>query len=52
MKDIFEYGAFQEEEWRLPWIDYDNRPPFKIWASPEKIAPFFFVEHYPVSLSL
>ena len=52
MKDISEYGTFQEEEWGLPWIDYDNRPLFKIWASPEEIAPFFFVEHHPVSLSL
>lgn len=52
MKDISEYGVLQEEEWGLPWIDYDERPPFKIWASPEEIAPFFFVEHHPVSLSL
>jgi len=42
----------KEKEWGLPWIDYDNRPPFKIWVSPEEIAPFFFVEHHPVSLSL
>lgn len=52
MKNILEYGVLKEKEWGLPWIDYDNRPPFKIWASPEEIAPFFFVEHHPVSLSL
>ena len=51
MKNILEYGVLKKE-WELPWIDYDNRPPFKIWVSPEEIVPFFFVEHHPVSLSL
>ena len=53
MKDINEYGYFREDEYELlPWINYENRPPFKIWVKPESIFPFFIVEHHPYSLSL
>ena len=40
MKDLCKYGNRPEVEWEiLPWIP-DPRPPFKIWAKPEQIAPF------------
>ncbi len=41
MKDFCQYGNRRDDEWEiLPWIP-DPRPPFKIWAKPEQIAPFF-----------
>ncbi len=48
LKDILEYGVLKDDEWGLCW----ERPPFKIWVTPEEISPFFIVEHYPYSLSL
>lgn len=53
MKDIHEYGLLKDDEWELlPWICYDSRPPFKIWATPEDISPFLIISHHPYSLSL
>lgn len=47
MKDLCQYGNRPEDEWEiLPWIP-DPRPPFKIWAKPEQIAPFFLIPHHP-----
>lgn len=52
MKEIEQYGLLKDDEWeRLPWIS-DPRPPFKIWVSPEEIAPFFLVEHHPYAISV
>ena len=52
MKDLCQYGNRPEDEWEiLPWIP-DPRPPFKIWAKPEQIAPFFLIPHYPYAISL
>lgn len=51
MKNINEYGVPKNGCWELlPWIDYDNRPPFRI--SLENIAPFFIIAHHPYSISL
>ena len=53
MKDINEYGLLQDDEWYLlPWIDYEERPAFKIWFTPEETAPFFIIQHHPYSISL
>ena len=52
MKDLCQYGNRPEDEWEiLPWIP-DPRPPFKIWAKPEQIAPFFLIPHHPYAISL
>lgn len=52
MKDIEEYGLLKDDEWDyLPWIP-NPRPPFKIWVTPEEIAPFFIVQHHPYAVSL
>lgn len=52
MKDIEQYGLLKDDEWEyLPWIP-NPRPPFKVWVSPEEIAPFFLVEHHPYAVSL
>ena len=51
MKDLCQYGNRPEDEWEiLPWIP-DPRPPFKIWAKPEQIAPFFLIPHAVGELS-
>ena len=53
MKDLHKYGLLKDDEWDLlPWVDYDPRPPFRIWVTPEEIAPFFIIEHHPYSISL
>lgn len=55
MKEFEQYGLRNDDEWEwLPWLPWlpDARPPFKMWVKPEDIAPFFFVEHHPYSLSL
>lgn len=52
MKDIEQYGMLKDDEWEcLPWIS-NPRPPFKIWVTPEDIAPFFIVQHHPYAVSL
>lgn len=52
MKDMKQYGMLKDNEREaLPWLP-SPRPPFNIWVKPEDIAPFFFVEHHPFSLSL
>ena len=52
MKEIEQYGLLNDDEWEhLPW-NPDPRPPFKIWVSPEEIAPFFLVEHHPYAISV
>ena len=52
MKDFYQYGNRQDDQWEvLPWIP-DPRPPFKIWVKPEQIAPFFLIPHYPYAISL
>ena len=52
MKDLCQYGNRPEDEWEiLPWIP-DPRPPFKIWAKLEQIAPFFLIPHHPYAISL
>ena len=53
MKDIYEYGLMNDDEWDiLPWVCYDSRPLFKIWVTSEEIAPFFIVQHHPYSISI
>ena len=51
MKDLCQYGNRPEDEWEiLPWIP-DPRPPFKIWAKPEQIAPFFLIRINRITIS-
>lgn len=56
MREFEQYGLRKEEGWEwfpwLPWWPPETRPPFKIHATAEDIAPFFFVEHHPYALSL
>lgn len=52
MKDIGQFGLPKGDNWRLlPWIP-NPRPPFKIWATSERIEPFFTIEHHPITLAL
>jgi len=52
LKDIQKYGLLKDEEWEiLPWIS-SPRPAFKIWATPERIKPFFIIEHHPYAVSV
>ncbi|MBQ8781021.1 MAG: hypothetical protein IJZ72_05055 [Oscillospiraceae bacterium] len=53
MKDINEYGLLKDDEYRLmPWVDYDERPAFRIWVTTEEASPFFIIQHHPYSISL
>lgn len=56
MKKFEQYGQRKDDEWEwfswFPWWPPETRPQFELQTKPEDIAPFFFVDHHPYSLSL